>query len=116
MTPIRVATSFSALLGRLAGGAMAWRSPTATPPVEAKASSAGPLIAFESLRQPAWTPRDYAAFAREGFMGNAIVYRVGLDWMEIDVREENRPDSSRLDVGDDVTVSWDDRAVAVVSG
>jgi spermidine/putrescine ABC transporter ATP-binding subunit len=49
------------------------------------------------------------------YLGNAIVYRVGLDWMELDVREENRPDSSRLAVGDDVTVSWDDRAVAVVS-
>ena len=35
--------------------------------------------------------------------------------MEHDVREENRPDSERLDVGDDVTVSWDDRSVAVVS-
>jgi len=49
------------------------------------------------------------------YLGNAIVYRVGLDWMEIDVREENRPDSERLEAGDDVTVSWDDRAVAVVS-
>ena len=49
------------------------------------------------------------------YLGNAIVYRVGLDWMELDVREENRPDSERLDVGDDVTVSWDDRSVAVVS-
>jgi HK97 family phage portal protein len=26
-------------------------------------------------RQPVWTPRDYAAFAREGFLQNAIVYR-----------------------------------------
>jgi HK97 family phage portal protein len=77
MTPIRVATSLGALLGRLAGVAVPRRAtaPPATPPAEAKASSAGPLIAFESLRQPAWTPRDYAAFAREGFMGNAIVYR-----------------------------------------
>ncbi len=49
------------------------------------------------------------------YLGNAIVYRVGLDWMELEVREENRPDAHRLDVGEDVTVSWDDRAVAVVS-
>lgn len=77
MTPIRVATSLGAFLGRLAGGAMPWRqsTPPALPPTERKASAAGPLIAFESLRQPVWTPRDYAAFAREGFMGNAIVYR-----------------------------------------
>jgi HK97 family phage portal protein len=40
-----------------------------------KASRTGPLIAFEHLRRPVWTPRDYAAFAREGFMQNAIVYR-----------------------------------------
>ncbi len=40
-----------------------------------KASAAGPLIAFEHLRRPVWTPRDYTAFANEGFMQNAIVYR-----------------------------------------
>ena len=33
------------------------------------------LIAVETLGRPVWTPRDYQAFAREGFMGNAIVYR-----------------------------------------
>ena len=42
---------------------------------EQKASLTGPLLAFEALRQPVWSPRDYAAFAREGFMQNAIVYR-----------------------------------------
>ncbi len=45
------------------------------PRAEAKASRAGPLIAWESLGQPVWAPRDYAAFAREGFMKNAVVYR-----------------------------------------
>jgi HK97 family phage portal protein len=40
-----------------------------------KASRIGPLIAYEHLRQPAWTPRDYASFAREGFAQNAVVYR-----------------------------------------
>jgi HK97 family phage portal protein len=40
-----------------------------------KSSAAGPLIAFQSLRQPVWTPRDYTAFAREGYAQNAIVYR-----------------------------------------
>lgn len=34
-----------------------------------------PFIAFDGLRQPAWAPRDYAAFAREGFSQNPIVYR-----------------------------------------
>jgi len=45
------------------------------PAIAAKASRAGPLIAFESLGAPVWTPRDYVTFAREGFMQNAIVYR-----------------------------------------
>ena len=40
-----------------------------------KASATAPLIAFTSNHQPVWTPRDYAAFAREGFTQNAIVYR-----------------------------------------
>ncbi len=44
-------------------------------PVDQKASAAGPLIAFEHLRRPVWTPRDYTTFANEGFMQNAIVYR-----------------------------------------
>jgi HK97 family phage portal protein len=43
--------------------------------VEAKASRTGPLIAFQSHGRAAWTPRDYAALAREGYAKNAIVYR-----------------------------------------
>jgi HK97 family phage portal protein len=42
---------------------------------EEKARAAAPLIAWEALGEPAWTPRDYASFAREGFMQNPIVYR-----------------------------------------
>ena len=43
---------------------------------EAKASAAGHFIAMETGRgEPVWTPRDYASFAREGVMQNAIVYR-----------------------------------------
>ena len=76
MTRIRVATSLGTFLGRLARGAVPWRTPPpASAAAESKSSAAGRLIAFESLRQPAWTPRDYAAFAREGYMSNAIVYR-----------------------------------------
>jgi HK97 family phage portal protein len=67
MTPTSIAASLGSLLGRWAGRAV--------PRAETKASGVGPLIALDTLRQPAWTPRDYAAFAREGFMGNAIVYR-----------------------------------------
>ena len=42
---------------------------------EAKASRAGALIALQGQGRPAWTPRDLASLAREGFMKNAIVYR-----------------------------------------
>ena len=45
------------------------------PTLGQKASKAHRMIAFENLGQPVWAPRDYAAFAREGFMQNAIVYR-----------------------------------------
>lgn len=49
--------------------------PARAPRQEAKASAADPLIAWEPLGQAVWSPRDYSAFAREGFMQNAIVYR-----------------------------------------
>ncbi len=49
------------------------------------------------------------------YLGNSIVYQVGLDWMEITVREENRPDSVRQEPGAEVTVSWDHRAVSAVA-
>ena len=62
MTPTSIATSLRALIG-------GWGR-KAVPRAESKASRAGPLIALDTLRQPAWTPRDYAAFAREGFMQN----------------------------------------------
>jgi len=43
---------------------------------EAKASRAGPLIAMQTgIGNPVWSPRDYQAFAREGFMQNAVAYR-----------------------------------------
>ena len=42
---------------------------------EAKRSAAAPLIALHQAGRPQWTPRNYAALAREGFAGNAIGYR-----------------------------------------
>jgi HK97 family phage portal protein len=42
---------------------------------EEKASRTARLIALESGGRPRWTPRDYAALAREGYARNAIVYR-----------------------------------------
>ena len=51
-----------------------WRAARARP-AQLKGSAAGPLIALETPGSPVWSPRDYAAFAREGMMQNAVVYR-----------------------------------------
>jgi HK97 family phage portal protein len=42
---------------------------------EQKQFRAQPIISLQSVGQPQWTPRNYAALAREGFAGNAIGYR-----------------------------------------
>lgn len=42
---------------------------------EAKASRVAQLFAMESGGRARWTPRDYAALAREGYVRNAIAYR-----------------------------------------
>ncbi|MEZ5841419.1 MAG: phage portal protein [Hyphomicrobiales bacterium] len=44
-------------------------------PAEAKASRAGGLVALTVAGRPVWTPRDYAALAREGYAANPVVYR-----------------------------------------
>ncbi len=51
----------------------AGRSPVAAP--EVRASRTGPLIALQSAGRPVWTPRDYAALAREGYARNPVVHR-----------------------------------------
>jgi HK97 family phage portal protein len=40
-----------------------------------KASATASLFAVHHTGQPVWSPRDYAAFAREGYARNPIVYR-----------------------------------------
>jgi HK97 family phage portal protein len=50
-------------------------APMTSAPTESKSSRAGRLIAFDTQRQPVWAPRDYATFAREGYMQNAVVFR-----------------------------------------
>lgn len=42
---------------------------------ESKASRTAKLLAFESGGRARWTPKDYAALAREGYLANAIVHR-----------------------------------------
>lgn len=48
---------------------------TPASPPEIRASRTGPLVAFQSHGRPVWTPRDYAALAREGYGRNPVVHR-----------------------------------------
>jgi len=49
------------------------------------------------------------------YIGNARVYTVRLDWMQLRVREENRPGAAPREAGDPVSVTWDMNAVTVVT-
>ncbi len=40
-----------------------------------ESKSNGLYVAFSSIGQPAWTPRDYGALAKEGYKQNPIAYR-----------------------------------------
>ncbi len=44
-------------------------------PAQKNAPPSQPLIALHLAGRAAWTPRDYAALAREGYQKNAVVYR-----------------------------------------
>lgn len=43
--------------------------------LEEKASAAGPLISAGYVGQPVWTPRNYASFAKEAYVENAVAFR-----------------------------------------
>jgi HK97 family phage portal protein len=43
--------------------------------VDHKSSRIAPLLAFYGLGRPVWTPRDYAALAKEGYQRNAVAHR-----------------------------------------
>ena len=47
------------------------------------------------------------------YLGNAIVYRVTIDWIHVEVRAENRP-GGRIEVGRDVELSWTADALTVL--
>jgi HK97 family phage portal protein len=59
-------------LSRLGAAAAVLRRP---PAIESKQSATGPVIAMHFHGEPRWTPRDYAALAREGYQKNAVAYR-----------------------------------------
>ena len=67
------------------------------------------------------TPPAEASAAVDGvvatvtYLGNALVYQVRLDWMEVEIRDENRPGARRFAAGEEVTVSWRPDSVSVVA-
>lgn len=71
---------------------------------------------------PAGTSADSAAgssvegiISQVTYLGNALVYTVKLDWMQVEVRDENRSGTDRFAIGDDVAVTWEPGAVSVVA-
>ena len=52
-----------------------WRQDNQLGPDEVKKSQAHSLISLHTTGNPVWTPRNYAAFAKQGFAENAIGYR-----------------------------------------
>ncbi len=48
------------------------------------------------------------------YLGNALVHRVALDWMTIEVRSETSTQTDPIRVGDAVTVSWVPDAISLV--
>ena len=74
--PTRLASRAARPLARFSAGLARLWPPAMRRDAESKASATTPLIAIETRTgEPVWTPRDYASFAREGVMSNAIVYR-----------------------------------------
>ncbi len=43
--------------------------------IDRRASRTAPLVSVQLTGQPVWSPRDVTAFAREGYLQNAIVHR-----------------------------------------
>lgn len=75
---------------------MAMLRPNPKPPAQ-KASRTGPLFALHAQGHAQWTPRDYAALARESYERNAIAYRsvrmiaeaaASLNWLLYDGARE----------------------------
>jgi HK97 family phage portal protein len=49
--------------------------PPTQPNVDQKSSRIAPLLAMYGLGRAVWTPRDYAALAKEGYQRNAVAHR-----------------------------------------
>lgn len=77
-------------------------TPGSTPP-SATDSRSEPLSFVTGLLQ------------RVTYAGSVVSYGVGIDWMTIDVRIQQRPGQHRFEVGDEVAVTWHPDAVAVIT-
>jgi spermidine/putrescine transport system ATP-binding protein len=49
------------------------------------------------------------------YLGNARVYGVKLDWMDMEVREENRPGAVLHEPGTEISITWDPAVISVVA-
>ena len=54
---------------------LAWLIPRRDDRSRERKATSSSYVTFEGLAHPTWTPRNYMAFARDGMMCNAIVYR-----------------------------------------
>ncbi len=70
--PMSLLTTARALAARASARLRAFAPPR---PPDTKAWRAAPFVTIDGPRYPVHAPRDYAAFAREGFMQNPIAYR-----------------------------------------
>lgn len=67
-----------------------------------------------SGRAPADLPSVEGTLREVTYLGNALVYRVALDWMTIEVRSATGAGTEPVRVGDPVTVSWAPDAISLV--
>ena len=81
------------------------------------AVSLRPEQAFVARRghSPAGWPSIDGTLREVTYVGNALVHSVAVDWINIEVRTPYRATESPLQVGDDVSVSWEPGAVTVVA-
>ena len=91
-------------------------APSPIPPGTKVAVSLRPEQAF--IHRTGQAPENHTSVDGQveqvNYLGNALIYRVAFQWMHIDVRVENRSGAAPVGAGDEVTVSWEPSAVAVV--
>ncbi len=64
---------------------------------------------------PSGVPRLDGRLESLTYLGNALVHTVAVDWINLEVRAENRPESFVASVGADVSVTWGPGDLTVVA-